>query len=167
MTDRRRPALFLGLASAVALAVYTLQPIALLSKYKPAIVIGWGMFCGGLAFSFVKTPWDIEGQWDAYTYIYTILIILFGTLIAFTLYLIAVKTIGAQKASLLASAEPLSAALLAVYWLQTPFYLMDWIGGLCVISTVFLLGKNSGKKALSRAPGSAQKIRGRRNAAAS
>ncbi len=137
-------AFFLGLASAVALAVYTLQPIALLSKYKPSIVIGWGMLCGGLVFSFVKPPWHIEGIWDIYTYSYTTLIILFGTLVAFTLYLNAVKIIGGQKASLLASAEPLAATLLTVYWLQTQFFLIDWIGSLCIISTVFLLGKSDG-----------------------
>lgn len=136
-------ALFLGLASAVALAVYTLQPIGLLSRYKPSVVIGWGMLCGGLVFSFVKAPWDVDGIWDIYTYSYTVLIILFGTLAAFTLYLYAVKIIGGQKASLLASAEPLAAALLAVHWLQTPFSSLDWIGSLCIVSTVFLRSKNN------------------------
>lgn len=136
-------ALFMGLASAVALAVYTLQPIGLLSRYKPSVVIGWGMLYGGLVFSFVKAPWDVDGIWDVYTYSYTVLIILFGTLAAFTLYLYAVKIIGGQKASLLASAEPLAATLLAVHWLQTPFSLLDWIGSLCIVSTVFLLSKNN------------------------
>lgn len=134
-------ALFFGLASAVALAIYTLQPIPLLMKYEPMIVIGWGMLCGGLAFSFVKAPWEVEGYWDSYTWLYTALIILLGTLVAFTLYLYAVTIIGAQKASLLASAEPLAATMLAVYWLNTPFYIVDWIGTAFIISTVFLLSK--------------------------
>jgi hypothetical protein len=41
-------ALFLGLASAVALAMYTLQPIQLLNKYSSMAVIGWAMFLGGI-----------------------------------------------------------------------------------------------------------------------
>src|SRR5690606_8973394 len=41
-------ALFWGLSSAVALAVYTLQTLPLLAKYKATSVIGWGMLCGGL-----------------------------------------------------------------------------------------------------------------------
>lgn len=135
-------ALFLGLASAVALAVYTLQPKVLLLKYKPTVVIGWGMFCGGIAISFVKAPWSTAGVWDVYTYLSTAMIVIFGTLIAFTFYLYAVKIIGGQKASLLASAEPLAAAILAVYWLKTPFTLMDWAGSFCIISTVFLLSKS-------------------------
>lgn len=134
-------ALFLGLASAVALAVYTLQPVKLLSKYPPSVIIGWGMVCGGLPMSFIKAPWNAAGHWDLYTYLFTGMIIVFGTLIPFTLYLFAVRTLGGQKASLLASAEPLAATVLAVYWLKTPFLLVDWIGSLCIISTVFLLAR--------------------------
>ncbi|MFA4979067.1 MAG: DMT family transporter, partial [Sphingobacterium sp.] len=114
-------ALFFGLMSAVTLAFYTLQPIHLLNKYNAAIVIGWGMLLGGLVFCFVKPPWEVDGIWDIYTYSYTAFIVVFGTLIPFYAYLTAVKLIGGQKTSLLASAEPLSAALLAVLWLNTPF----------------------------------------------
>lgn len=134
-----RPALLFGLAAAVALAVYTLQPAGLLAKYRSLVVVGWGMFCGGMAFWFVRAPWEFTGYWDLQTYAYTVLIVVFGTLIPFSLYLTAVKLIGGQKTSLLASAEPLSATLLAVYWLGVPFLVLDWIGSLCIISTIFLL----------------------------
>lgn len=134
-----RPALLFGLASAVALAIYTLQPADLLAKYRSLVVVGWGMLCGGIVFWFVRAPWEVTGQWDLQTYVYTVLIVVFGTLIPFSLYLTAVKLIGGQKTSLLASAEPLSATLLAVYWLGVPFIALDWIGSLCIISTIFLL----------------------------
>ncbi|MCS3554461.1 MULTISPECIES: DMT family transporter [unclassified Sphingobacterium] len=134
-------ALFFGLASAVALAIYTLMPAELLSKHKSSVVIGWSLLCGGIAFSFMKAPWDIQGVWDTKTYLFTALIILLGTVFPFYFYLTAVTLIGGQKASLLASAEPLSATLLAVSWLHIPFSLWDWIGTFCIISTVFLLSK--------------------------
>ena len=134
-----KAALILGLASAISLAIYTLQPIRLLRHYKATVTIGWAMFLGGLLFSFIKAPWQISGTWDCNAVISAIFIILFGTITAFTLYLSSVKLIGGQMASLLASAEPLSATLLAVWWLHTPFTLIDWIGSLCIISTVFLL----------------------------
>ena len=143
-------ALFLGLSSAVALAIYTLQPSRLLAKYEPSIIIGWGMFCAGLAFCFFRSPWDISGSWDNYTLINLIAIIVLGTLIAFTFYLYAVRIIGGQKASLLASAEPLAATILAVYWLATPFSLVDWIGSLCIISTVFLLSRSKDEVEMDR-----------------
>ncbi|MDQ1856335.1 DMT family transporter [Chryseobacterium sp. WLY505] len=132
-------ALFFGLASAVALAVYTLQPVKLLSKYKSSLIIGWGMFCAGIVFSFVKAPWDIQGVWDMQTFGYTAFIVLFGTLIAFYFYLSAVQIIGGQKTSLLASMEPLSATILAVLWLKVSYSLIDWIGSIFIISTIFLL----------------------------
>ena len=140
-------AFFYGIASAFALAVYTLQPIALLKKYSSTPIIGWGLFIGGILFSFIKVPWNIEGVWDIYTYSYTSFIILFGTLVSFYFYLKAVQLIGGQKTSLLASAEPLSATILAILWLNIPFETLDWIGSLCIISTIFLLGKK--KKAVT------------------
>ncbi len=132
-------ALFLGIASALALAFYTIYPLRLLHRHNSALVIGWAMLIGGLILSFFKAPWDVEGIWDAYTYSYIAFIIVLGTLIPFYAYLTAVKQIGAQKSSLLASAEPLSATIVAVLWLQIPFSLIDWIGSLCIVSTIFLL----------------------------
>ncbi|WP_211348437.1 DMT family transporter [Sphingobacterium yanglingense] len=132
-------ALFLGIASALALAFYTIYPLRLLHRHNSALVIGWAMLIGGLILSFFKAPWDVEGIWDTYTYSYIAFIIVLGTLIPFYAYLTAVKQIGAQKSSLLASAEPLSATIVAVLWLQIPFSLIDWIGSLCIVSTIFLL----------------------------
>lgn len=134
-------ALLFGISSAISLAIYTLQPSYLLSRHKPAVVIGWGMLCGGIVFSFVKAPWNSEGSFELTTYLNLVFIIFFGTLLAFTFYLHSVKIIGGQKASLLASAEPLAATLLAVYWLKIPFSIMDIIGSVCIICTVFLLVK--------------------------
>lgn len=128
-----------GIASAASLALYTIQPGALLRKYHETTVIGWGLLIGGIGISFFHAPWATEGTWDAYTYSYTIFVVLFGTLIPFYAYLTGVKLIGGQKASLLTSAEPLSAAILAVTWLGVPFMMVDYIGAGLIISTVYLL----------------------------
>lgn len=136
-------ALLFGIGSAVTLAIYTLQPARLLTKYSSSLVIGWGMFFGGLVFSLVRAPWQISGLWDLQTYLGMGFIVLFGTLVAFYAYVSAVKRIGGQKASLLASAEPLSATLIAVIWLGISFSGPEWIGSLCIVSTIFLLSKQS------------------------
>ncbi|WP_333660970.1 EamA family transporter, partial [Chishuiella changwenlii] len=57
-------------------------------------------------------------------------------------YLTATKIIGPQKASLVASVEPLVAVVLSVTWLNIPFQTIDWIGSLCIISTIFLLSRS-------------------------
>ncbi|QXV66168.1 EamA family transporter [Mucilaginibacter sp. 21P] len=129
----------LGMASAVSLATYTLLPVPLLKKFSAVSVIGWGLFIGGVAISLVKAPWRPDGIWDIYTYANTLFVVIFGTLFPFYLYLQAVHLIGGQKASVLTSAEPLSATLISVVILGLSFKFMDWIGALLIIATVFIL----------------------------
>lgn len=132
-------ALFWGLTSAVALAYYTLQPLRLLANWGSAIVIGWGMLIGGISFSFIHPPWKFVGQWSFNAFLAVIFIIIFGTLIAFYCYLESLKYISASETSILASVEPLSAAFLSVVWLHVSFGLEEWLGTLCIISTIILL----------------------------
>jgi drug/metabolite transporter (DMT)-like permease len=132
-------ALFWGLSSALALAFYTIQPVRLLRENDAANVVGWSMVVGGLGLSLLSRPWHIPGIWDMQTISATGFIIIFGTLLSFYAYLAAVKRIGPQKTSLLACAEPLAATLVGVLWLSIPFALVDWIGSLCILATLFIL----------------------------
>jgi drug/metabolite transporter (DMT)-like permease len=134
-------ALFWGIASALALAFYTIQPVRLLKHNDPASLTGWSMTIGGLAFIPVSKPWVLSGTWDMQSFLAAGFIIVFGTLIAFYTYLAAVKKIGPQKTSLLACAEPVSAAVAAVLWLGIPFGLIDWIGSICIVATIFILSR--------------------------
>jgi drug/metabolite transporter (DMT)-like permease len=135
-------ALFWGITSAFALAFYTVQPVQLLHKWPAAVIIGWAMMLGGVAFSFVHQPWHFTGRWDGTALLLTCFIILLGSLVAFYAFLISVKYIGAVKASLLACSEPLAAALIAVGWLKVPFGWYDWTGACLIIATVILLSVN-------------------------
>jgi len=134
-------ALFWGLASAVAAAFNSLQPVGLLHRYKASHITGWGMLIGGLALSFRHQPWDIAGEWDAIAIGFLLFIFVFGTLLSFYFYLKAVRLIGAQKTSLLSCAEPFAAAVLAVLWLGVRWTLMDWLGAALVLATIFLLAR--------------------------
>jgi drug/metabolite transporter (DMT)-like permease len=136
-------ALFWGLASAVALAFYSIQPERLLKDNEATVLVGWGMVIGGLGFCGVSQPWDVPGAWDASTLGAVAFIVLFGTLFAFYGYLAAVQKIGPETTSLLACAEPLSAALVSVLWLQVPFGALDWLGSTCIMATIFLLSQNT------------------------
>jgi len=115
------------------------MPGKLLQKYSAVYIIGWRLLIGGVAISFVNPPWRPEGVWDVYTHLNVLFVVCFGTLIPFYMYLRAVQIIGGQQASLLTSGEPLSATLIAVLWLGIPFQLLDWLGALLIIATVFLL----------------------------
>jgi drug/metabolite transporter (DMT)-like permease len=130
-----------GLSSALALAFYTVQPVALLKRHDSAVVVGWGMLIGGLAFVGWSQPWHMSGTWDSGTYLAVLFIVVLGTLVPFYCYLLAVKTIGPQRTSLLACAEPLSAALVSVLWLNVAFGWLDVLGSLCIVLTIYVLAR--------------------------
>ncbi len=134
-------ALWWGIASAVTAAFNAIQPAALLRRHGAALVTGWGMLVGGIALSLRHPPWAVEGVWDARAILFLGFILLFGTLLAFYLMLKALSLIGAQKSSLLTCAEPLAAAVLAVWWLQVPWGVWDWLGTALVLATVVLLAR--------------------------
>ncbi|MCG7860559.1 DMT family transporter, partial [Flavihumibacter sediminis] len=93
-----------------------------------ATVTGWGMLIGGILFSLFTKPWQIQGVWDTGTWLAFGYIVLFGSVIAFYIFLRSVIIIGAPTASLLCCVEPLAAAAVAVLWLKVPFGGMDWLG---------------------------------------
>jgi len=132
-------ALAWGLVSALALAFYSIQPVRILHKYNPDVVVGWGMLLGGMAFCGVHAPWQISGEWDIYTILVVAFIVLPGGLVAFSLYLRGVKLIGGYIAMLLTSFEPLTATVISILWLHVRFGLPEVIGGLLIVSTIFLL----------------------------
>lgn len=131
--------LFWGIASAVALALYNVQPTSLLRKYDPAVIVGWSMLIGGCVLSLLYPPWVSSGRWDGAAVAAATFIVLLGTLVAFYAYLTAVKSIGATKASVLACAEPLSATAVSVLFLGVNFGLPEWAGTFLVLSTIWIL----------------------------
>jgi drug/metabolite transporter (DMT)-like permease len=134
--------LFWGITSAFALAFYTVYPVKLLNAWPAPVIIGWSMLIGGIACSFIFPPWRFTGVWNGQALVFTAIIILLGSLVAFYAFLTSVKYIGAVNASLLACSEPLAAALIAVIWLNTPFGVYDWAGAALIIATVVLLSFN-------------------------
>lgn len=135
-------AFFWGIGSAIAGMLNVLLPLRLLTKYSIPSVMGWGMLIGGIASSFVGIPWIVTGIWDASTLLSVAFIILLGSLAAFYMFIIAVKLIGPQTASILACTEPLAAVILAVCWLHVSFLWSDWVGTICILITIVLLSFN-------------------------
>lgn len=134
-----KAALFWGIASAFASALYTLQPIKLIREYGATCTVGWGMLIGGVAFSFIYSPFNCTGSWSVKSVLAVAFVVIFGTLIAFSAYLASLKYIEAYEASILGSLEPLSAALLSIMFLDVKFSAIQWIGSLMIISTISIL----------------------------
>jgi len=134
-------AVFWGLISAVTLAFYSLYPYQLLQKYGSAPIAGWGMLIGGIGMSFITPPWHFSGHSSLGTWWLVGFVVLFGTLIAFYVYIASLKYISASEASLLSCGEPLSASIIAVAFLHVQLGMAAILGGLCIIVTVTILAR--------------------------
>jgi drug/metabolite transporter (DMT)-like permease len=135
--------LFWGLSAAITAAFYTLQPVKLLKKWGAPVVVGWGMLIGGIGFSFLKPPWQFDGELTPFSILLIGFVILFGTVIAFYSFLESLHYLSPAESSVLACAEPLASAIISVTVLQVSFGVTDWIGAACIISTIFLLSLQS------------------------
>lgn len=140
------PALFWGLAAAVFLACYSLIPAPLLTDYDTPTVLGWGMLAGGLALLPVFRPWEIMPEISLSLIGAISGIIIFGTVIAYTFYLEGIHLIGATKASIVSSIEPVSATVISALWLGTEFSGADIIGFIMIVSTIFIISFHREKK---------------------
>ena len=98
------------------------------------------MIIGGVVLGIIGRVWNISASLDIYGYLAMAgIIIIIGTVLAFSMYLIGVNLIGPMRASLIAAVEPLSATICMCLWLHSPFTLMDVLGFIMVMSTIFIL----------------------------
>ncbi|MDE3840672.1 EamA family transporter [Bacillus methanolicus] len=133
-----------GILSGIALAFYTIYPVRLLKKWGSIVVVGWGMIIGGIGLSFIHPPWKIEIQdWSIHTLSLISFVIIFGTLIAFFLYLESLRFITPKETSLLSCTEPLVAVISAIIWLHVSFGVFQAFGALCVMAMVIILSFKS------------------------
>ena len=136
-----RSGLIWGLLSAVSLALYTLLPAGIIGRWGSMTVTGWAMLTGGIVFGCATRVWTIPVALDAGGWLAVGGVVVMGTVLAYTLYLQGVADVGAVRASMLASLEPVSATLFSVLWLGTAFQWIDLLGFVCIMATVFLLAK--------------------------
>lgn len=134
--------LFWCILSAVSVMFYTLLPEKVVPIYGAPIVNGVGMLAGGILLAFIVNFPSLHQDIDLGVILGVSGIILFGTVIAFTLYIYGVSTIGPVKASVIASIEPVSSAVISVVWLKNKFMPIDILGFVMIISTIFILSLN-------------------------
>lgn len=140
-------ALAWGLMSAVMMAVYNLLPAKLMKKYGTFCVIGWGMLVGGIVLSAFTHPWHVVGRWDLEAVGAMAVVVVLGTVLSFSFYMEGVRMIGAAKASLLASVEPVTATIASALMMHVVFAGMDVLGIVCILGAVLLLSVPGLKKA--------------------
>ena len=138
-------ALFWGLAAAVFLVCYTLIPAPLLKISDTPTILGWGMLIGGICMLPIFRPWEIMPEISLSLILALGGVIIFGTVIAYSFFLEGVHLIGASKASIISSIEPVSATVISALWLKTAFMPTDFIGFAMIISTIFIISVKAKK----------------------
>lgn len=139
-------ALTWGMVAALSLVIYTVQPVKMIEKYGTTYVIAWGMLIGGIVLYCFLRPWNEPGQYDFTTFFMFMIIVIFGTILSFLLYLNGVFMLGPTKASMIACIEPVSATFFSTVFLGTAFTFLDAIGFVLVMSTVFIVAYFGNKK---------------------
>lgn len=132
-------AVFWGIISAITVAFYSLYPQELLCKYGAATISGWGMLIGSIGMGLIHPPWNFVGVHSLHAWLLISFVVIFGTLIAFYVYIASLKYISAAEASVLSCGEPLSASIIAVTILHVQMGWAAIFGGLCILVTVTIM----------------------------
>lgn len=130
-----------GLLAAFFLATYTMIPVKIIATYGSTAVTGFGMFIGGIILWISTGSWNAPMVHDPACIAAFFAMVVFGTVLTFTIYLVGVHYCGVVKASMLATIEPVSATVIMVLWLKESFTFMDFVGFSCIFVTIFLLMK--------------------------
>lgn len=130
-------ALFWGVLAGLSQASYTLLPRQLLTQFDAKAVVGWAMFLGGLPFTIMLGHQSMPNL-DVTGGLWLLFIIVAGTMFAYLLYLQSIRYILPSVTGMLSAFEPLTATVLSILFLNTPMTVVELVGGLLILATVFL-----------------------------
>ena len=130
-------AVFWGVLAGASQASYTLVPRKLLRAFDAKIVVGWSMVIGSVLFwpTLLLTPWPL---YQPRLLLDVAFIVVFGTMLAYLLYLGSLRALSPQTVGMISACEPLSATLFSWLLLGTTLAPAALLGGALVICTVFL-----------------------------
>ena len=134
--------LFWGLMTAAAMTLYTLLGRPLAKRWSRDTVMAVAMTMGGVEINLGARSWQFDVSLPAKGWLLVAFIVVFGTVVTFALFLQGIRDAGPVRASILSVTEPVSAAILAFFWLGTQFTAADLLGFAAILATVFLLAKN-------------------------
>lgn len=129
-------ALFWGLLSALACAIYTVEPVRIIKKYGAPLVVGWGMFTAAFFLLPVTVLTPFTGTVDTSVLLAFAYVVIFGTVCSFVLYLSSVAYILPTEASIISAIEPLSSILFSFLIFRLTFGFWELLGMALIILAV-------------------------------
>ncbi|QUW23608.1 EamA family transporter [Sporosarcina sp. Marseille-Q4063] len=129
-----------GIISGISLTFYTLYARNLLGFYSSVTVVGWAMLIAGVCMNIVHPVWRVETHdWSLSTFIVLGFTIIFGTTLAFWMFIKSLEYLEAKETTLLGTVEPLTAVVSSVIWLNLPFGTWQVVGMILILVLVVCL----------------------------
>ncbi|GIW24469.1 EamA family transporter [Meiothermus sp.] len=130
--------------------IYTQRQI---SSLQPEVVSGYQQLFGGLGF--LVLSWVMGEQWHSPTlwgWVSNLYLIVFGSLVAYTSYILAVRLLPLSLVTTYAYVNPVIALLLGWAFLQEPLGVWTWIGALLVLLGVGLVFRSRMRPSVQGTP---------------
>ena len=147
--------LVFGLGSAVGGAYYTLAAREFAKTQSAQWVSTWGFLLGGVvtapigAWSLLAYHWPAAIGSSLFLAGLILVVVVVGTLLAFTLYVYGLKKLTATEAGIADSFEPIVAAVAGFAILGVALSALQYVGGTLIIIAVALLGASGQGRAKS------------------
>lgn len=130
--------LIAGLLTAVFAAATVMIPANLLPEYGSPVVTGSAMMLSGIITCAFVQPWNNAPALDFAGIEALVVFIVAGSFLSYMLYMQGVKDLGGMRASMIATVEPVSAAVTSAILLGVAFSGADIAGFAAIIIMVFL-----------------------------
>ncbi len=150
--------LLFGVLSAVAGAYYSLAGRDLVQRHGSWAITGWGFLIGGIvtvpfgAATLLTYPFPATFPAALGVFGLVAFIVLFGTLLGYGLYLLALRHLPATEVGVAASVEPISAGAATYLFLGVALTGLQYVGGGLILLAVGLLGFRRVRGPLSGRP---------------
>lgn len=109
-------ALIWGIISGISLAFYTLYARKLLDHYSSVTVVGWAMLIASVFMNIIYPVWKVNvHDWSFITIMILAFTIIFGTTLAFWMFIKSLAYLEAKETTLLGTVEPLTAVVSSVF----------------------------------------------------
>lgn len=148
MFDMNKAGILSGLASAVALALYSVRSEYGMHAYSAWTVLSYALVVAAIVWNIIIPPFAaFAGHYSASAWGWIVYVSLFGTVAPFGLYNEGVKRIRSTHASITATLEPVMAGMIAYAFLGETLTPLQFAGAGLVISSVLLLQMQKGTSA--------------------
>ncbi len=133
-----------GLLAAVSAAYYSLASRGIVREKGPWWLLTWGFIIGGIVTSplglFSLSRYTMPAVHDSQIFIIglVIFVVIFGTMLAFGLYLSGLRHLPATEIGVVASMEPIAASIAAYVFLGNVLHPVQYVGGGIILLAVIL-----------------------------